>query len=103
MADLAQPCVGHHTPERLTQVLRSAQDPGRPVQWIYVTKSTVRRLPDSIPDPLAWARENPAVLVLRRGNEIVWRRAQDPGSRPAANVIPLRPVASGRRHLRVVR
>lgn len=100
MADLAQPCVGHHTPERLTQVLRSAQDPGRPVRWFYVTASSVRTVPASVSDPLAWVRENPEALVLRRENEIVWRRAQDPGS-GLATVTPLRPVSS-RRHLRVV-
>lgn len=63
----------------------SAQDPGPDVRWYYLTPSgLLLAFPPGVSpeNRVAWAREKGA-LVVRRGNEIIWRRAQDPTCRPA--------------------
>lgn len=65
-------------------MLNSAQDPGPSVRWYYLTPSALLAIPSGVSpeNRVAWARDRGA-LVVRRGNEIIWRRAQDPQSRPA--------------------
>lgn len=79
----------------------SARDPGRPVRWFYLSLAGLFTVPpEGRPDPVAWARGRSDVLVLRRENEVVWRRATDPHCRPAAPV-PAQ-VSRKRRHLALV-
>lgn len=63
----------------------SAQDPGPSVRWYYLTPDALLAIPPGVSpeNRVAWARDQGA-LVVRRGNEIVWRRGQDPQSRPAS-------------------
>lgn len=54
----------------------SAQDPGV-VRWFYLTPDALWRVPADVRDPLAWVQEQPRALVLRRENQVVWRRDQN--------------------------
>lgn len=66
-------------------------------------------IPPGVEDPVAYAR-NSGAAVLRRGNEVVWRRAQDRESRPdpdraagESDRVPSMKPPVKRRHLAVVR
>ena len=80
-------------------------------EWYYLMRSglLLRVPPEVSPENrVAWCRDRGA-MVLRRGNQIVWRRAQDPACRPVRSqsgpdsTPPVIPGQRQRRHLSVVR
>ena len=72
--------------------------------WYLLPSGLFRRIPPEVSpeNRVAWGRDQGA-MVIRRENEVVWRRAQDPSCRPVRSGPPQIPSPRRRGHLTVVK